>query len=135
MAFDQVNWFAVIAAAVSSFLIGGVWYSPALFGRAWMSANGFTETDLSQRKLTKVFGVSLVCSFLMATNLALFLSDPSTTVAWGATAGFLTGFGWVATGIAIVALFERRSWSYILINAGYLTVALIVMGAILGLWR
>ena len=36
----HLNWLAVLVAAVSTFLIGGLWYSPAMFGRAWMSANG-----------------------------------------------------------------------------------------------
>ena len=71
----------------------------------------------------------------MAVNLAMFLNDPKTTLAWGATAGFLAGFGWVAMGMGIVALFERRSLKYVLINGGYLTVALTAMGAILGAWR
>ncbi|MGH9389878.1 MAG: DUF1761 domain-containing protein, partial [Vicinamibacteria bacterium] len=60
---------------------------------------------------------------------------PDTTVAWGATAGLLAGLGWVALGIGIVALFERRSWTYILVNGGYFVVAFTVMGAILGAWR
>jgi len=74
-------------------------------------------------------------SLIMAFNLAMFLNDPKTNLAWGATAGFLAGFGWVFMGIAIVSLFERRPLSYVLINGGYLTIALVVMGAILGGWR
>lgn len=42
---------------------------------------------------------------------------------------------WVALGIATIALFERRSWSYILINAGYWIVSFVVMGTIIGAWR
>jgi hypothetical protein len=34
-----------------------------------------------------------------------------------------------------VSQFERRPWSYVFVNGGYLTVALVVMGAILGAWR
>ena len=71
----------------------------------------------------------------MALNLAMFLNDPKTTLVWGATAGFLAGCGWVGMGLGIVSLFERRPWSYVLINGGYLTVALVPMGAILGGWR
>jgi hypothetical protein len=41
----------------------------------------------------------------------------------------------VALGIGIIALFERRSWKYVAINAGYMTVAFVVMGFILGAWR
>ena len=71
----------------------------------------------------------------MAVNLAFFLADPKTTAAFGATAGFLAGFGWAAMGLAIVALFEQRPWKYSLISGGYLTVALTLMGLILGAWR
>ena len=52
-----------------------------------------------------------------------------------ATAGFLAGFGWVAMGIGVVSLFEQRPWTYVFINGGYLTVALVLMGAILGGWH
>jgi hypothetical protein len=55
-------------------------------------------------------------------------------VAWGATAGFLAGFSRVTLGIGIVALFERRPWAYLLVNGGYMVVAFVVMGAILGAW-
>lgn len=135
MPVENVNWLAVVAAAVSTFVLGGLWYSPPLFGRAWMAANGFTEAELGKGNMAKIFGLSFVFSLLMAANLAMFLADPKTNTAWGATAGFLAGFGWVFLGIAIIALFERRSWKYILINGGYMTVAFVLMGLILGAWR
>jgi Protein of unknown function (DUF1761) len=130
----HLNWFAVLAAAVSTFLIGGLWYSPVLFGRRWMSANGFTQENLAGN-MVKIFGFALIFALLMSANLAAFLMDPKTTAAWGATAGFLAGFGWVALGMAMIALFERRSWKYIVINGGYMTVSFTVMGLILGAWR
>lgn len=133
MAFQSLNYFAVIAAAVSAFVIGGLWYSPVLLGGAWRKANGFLADRPGAGP--KVFALALILSLVMAANLAMFLNDPKTTATWGATAGFLAGFGWAAMGIGIVALFERRTLSYVLINGGYLTVALTVMGAILGAWR
>jgi Protein of unknown function (DUF1761) len=128
------NWLAVVAAAVATFMIGGLWYSPVLFGRAWMSANHFSQEDL-KGNMGRIFGLSFVFALVMAANLAAFLADAKTTAGWGATAGFLAGFGWVALGVATIALFERRSWKYILINGGYMTVSFTVMGLILGLWR
>ena len=133
MGFQSLNYLAVISAAVSAFVIGGLWYSPVLLGGAWKKANGF-DADVPGAG-PKVFLLALLLSLVMAVNLAMFLNDPKTTSVWGATAGFLAGFGWAAMGIGIVSLFERRSLSYVLINGGYLTVALTVMGAILGAWR
>jgi Protein of unknown function (DUF1761) len=131
----HINWLAVLAAAVSTFVLGGLWYSKALFGRAWMSANNLNEADLAKSNMAMIFGLAFVFAVIMAANLAAFLAEPKTTAAWGATAGLLAGFGWVALGIATIALFERRSWKYILINGGYMTVAFVIMGLIIGVWR
>jgi Protein of unknown function (DUF1761) len=56
MAVQYVNWLAVIAAALSSFLLGGLWYSPAVFGRAWMRENILSEEQLKQGEMGKIFG-------------------------------------------------------------------------------
>jgi hypothetical protein len=63
---SHLNWLAVVAAAVSTFVIGGLWYSPALFGRAWMSANNFTQEDLSKSNMAKIFGLSFIFALLMS---------------------------------------------------------------------
>jgi Protein of unknown function (DUF1761) len=131
----HINWLAVLAAAVSTFVIGGLWYSPFLFGRAWMAVNKLTDADLAKSNMAKIFGLSFFLALIMSANLAAFLAEPKTTATWGATAGFLAGFGWVALGIATIALFERRSWKYVLINGGYMTVSFVVMGLIIGAWR
>jgi hypothetical protein len=131
----HINWFAVLAAAVSTFVLGGLWYSPFLFGRAWMRVNNLNEADLAKSNMAKIFGLSFFFAVIMAANLAAFLAEPKTTASWGATAGFLAGFGWVTLAIATIALFERRSWKYTLINGGYMTVSFVIMGLILGAWR
>lgn len=134
MNMSTLNYWAVLAAALSAFVLGGVWYSPLLFAGAWKRANGFGAGE-PPRAGAKIFGLSFVLGLVMALNLAMFLNDAKTNLTWGATAGFLAGFGWAAMGLGIVALFERRSWKYVLINGGYLTLALTAMGAILGVWR
>lgn len=134
MIFHGVNLLAVLAAAISAFVIGGIWYSSLVFGKVWKSANQFRAGD-PKSSPGMTFSISFVLSVIMATNLAFFLNDPKTTAVWGATAGFLAGFGWVTMGIGIVSLFEGRPFKYVLVNGGYLTIALVTMGAILGAWR
>lgn len=134
MTLHGINILAILAATVSAFLAGGLWYSPFLFGTAWKKANGLGSGE-PPATTGKIFAISFVLSLVMAVNLAMFLNDPKTNLAWGATAGFLAGFGWVAMGIGIISLFERRPWTYVLVNGGYLTVTLVLMGAILGAWR
>jgi uncharacterized protein DUF1761 len=135
MDFSKINYLAVLVAALSTFLLGGLWYSPMLFGKAWMRANNFTDADLRTFSKARMFGWSFVFSLVMALNLAMFLGGPATNASWGMTAGALTGLGWVAMAIAIIGVFENRSVPYILINGGYMTVAFTVMGAIIGAWR
>ena len=134
MNISTINWLAVIIAALSTFLLGGLWYSPLLFGQIWARENKLGEQDL-KKGAARIFGFSLLWSLVMSLNLAMFLNDGKTTTSWGAIAGFLAGFGWIAMAIFIIGLFERKSTRYMLINAGYMTVSFIIMGLILGAWR
>jgi hypothetical protein len=131
----NINWLAVVVSTVSAFLIGWLWYSPLLFGKAWMKASGMTEEKIKSSNMGKTFGAAFVFTFIAAVNLAFFLADPSVTAASGAFYGFLTGFGWVLTGIGVVAMFEQKSWTYIFINGSYWVVSLTVMGVIMGAWK
>lgn len=140
----SVNWLAVLVAGISSFVTGGIWYSPNLFGKAWMKANNLSEEQIKRGNKGKIFGWTLIFSLLMAANLGMFLADTpgdcpagcaqKTDLAWGATAGFLAGI-WTFCAIAIHSLFELKSWRLILINGFYSVVALTLMGAIIGAWR
>ena len=131
----HINHFAVVAAAIATFVIGGLWYSPLLFHKAWMDANGLNESELKKTGMGKILGLSFLFSLIMAYNLAAFLAAPDTTALWGAAAGALAGIGWVGLSIGILSLFERRSLKYVLINGGYFAVSFVVMGVILGAWR
>lgn len=127
-----MNYLAVAVAALSSFLIGGIWYSPILFARAWMREAGLSEEAL-RRGVGKTFAAAFVLSLIVALNLAFFLG-PDPSIAWGATAGALAGVGWVAATLATIFLFERRSLALIVIDGGYAAVSYTAMGAILGAW-
>ena len=90
---NQINWLAVFAAALSTFVIGGLWYSPVLFGKVWMRVNGFSEEQVAGFNKARAFGGSFILALVMSANLAMFLADPKTTVVWGMTAGALAGVG------------------------------------------
>jgi len=139
----HINWLAVLVAGISSFVVGGIWYSPGLFGKAWMKENNLTEENIKRGNKGKIFGFTAIFSLVMAANLAMFLAVPATCppecaptpgIGWGAAAGFLAGI-WTFCAIAIHSLFELKNWRLIFINGGYSVVALTLMGAIIGLWR
>ena len=130
----QFNFPAVIVAALTSFLIGGLWYSPILFEKSWMREAGINEAQYKQASPARVFGLSGLASLVMAFNLAAFLGAKA-SLSFGLFAGFATGLGWVAMSLGVIYLFEQRSLKLWLINSGYQIVAYSVMGAILGAWH
>ena len=131
----SINPWAVLLAAVATFAVGGLWYSPLLFNRPWQRLTGLTDQALRAGSPARVFGLSFVAALVAAVNLAFFLSGPTTTLAFATLAGALVGGGWVATALATTYLFERRPPGLWLIDAGYHLVAFTLMGAILGAWR
>jgi hypothetical protein len=133
-AFQNINWLAVLAAACSTFFIGGLWYSPLVFGKKWMAINGFSEEDVHQGSAAKILGGTLVLSFFSATTLSLFVG-PQSSVGFCTVAGFLIGLDWIAVAFGITYLFERKSFTHFLINAGYFIVAFTLMGFIIGIWK
>lgn len=90
--------------------------------------------------MAKIFGLAFIFEFIMAFNLAMFLTGTpegaeQITAETGAFYGFLTGFGWVFLAMAVNSLFEQRSWKYIFINGGYWAISFTVMGLIIGAWK
>jgi len=134
MNFSLINWPAVFVAAISGFALGGLWYSPILFAKAWMADSKLSQDEIKQGNKGKIFGFTGIFLLIMAANLAAFLASPATTAAWGAQAGCLAGI-WTFCAIAIVGLFEQKTWRHILINGFYSLLSLTLMGWILGLWR
>ena len=104
-----------------------------LFGKAWATANGFSDEDLQKGNTPLIFGGSFVLALVMAFNLAAFVGPAD--FAFATTAGFLAGFGWVAMAMSVTYLFERRPWQLFIIDAGYHVVSFTLMGAILGAWK
>ena len=129
----QFDPLAVVAAALSNFAVGALWYSPFLFGHAWLRASGIAEDDVRRGGMLPLFAGAGLCALVMAANLAAFTNPAANGPAFTVAAAVAAGFGWAAMGLAIVGLFERRPWRWIAIHAGYLTVSFAAMGLVLGL--
>jgi hypothetical protein len=133
-----VNYPAVLVAAILNMVLGALWYSAALFGKSWMELVGFKPEDVQKRMAgaSRLYAVHFIGSFLMAYALARFIwyAQAHTMVA-GAAIGLLAWLGFVATTHGANFLFEGRPTRLYSINTGYPLVALIIMGALLGVWR
>ena len=128
----EINWIAVAIAAVASFLLGGLWYSPAMFGKAWQREAGLTDEQIKSGNMAKIFGLSLVLALLAAWNFANFLG-PRPSLALGLGAGASAGLLWVGASFGINYLFERKSFKLFAINAGYHTLQFTIFGLVLAL--
>jgi hypothetical protein len=158
----EMNFLAIGVAAFSTLVVGFVWYHPKVFGTIWMREADLTEEDLKKGNMLKIFGLTLLLSFLIATvvmmlsvhqigAMGLVGGDPTKalpsyqvfmddygmayrTFKHGAFHGFLAGIFFALPLVAINGLFEHKSAKYIFINAGYWIVSLTIMGAIICGW-
>src|SRR5256884_8224851 len=96
----NVNILAVIVAAVATFVLGAVWYSPVLFAKQWMQAHGYTPEQLEamkRRGVARAYAVSALCYLVMAYALALLASyTQATSFVQGLWLGFLLWLGFAA---------------------------------------
>jgi hypothetical protein len=128
------NPWAVLAAGVSSMILGALWYSPMLFGNAWMRASGMNEEKARSANMAKVMGTALALSIIGAAVFAMFLG-PAPAPGFAASAGLAAGLCWVAGSFGINYLFEQKPLRLFLINGGYHTLQYTLIGLILGLWH
>jgi hypothetical protein len=130
----EFNVLAVLAAALATFVLGGLWYSPALFGKAWQREAGVSDEQMRTSNKARIFGLAFLLSLIAAFVFAMFLG-PRPPVNLGLGAGFSAGLCWVAASFGINYLFEQRSFKLWLINAGYHTLQFTIIGLILALWH
>ena len=127
----EVNWIAVLLCGVSSLVLGGIWYAPPVFGRAWQRLAGVSDAAVAGSSMAMIFGLTFLLSLVAASVFALFLG-PNFGLGPAIAAGASAGLCWVATSYGINYLFERRPFGLWLINGGYHTVQFTLFGAILG---
>jgi hypothetical protein len=130
-----MNYVALLVAAVTRFVIGGVWYSPAMFGPAWHKLLGLspdTTRPLAARACAIDFAAGLVSAIAL---VALDAAMGAHTAAAGVSAALVVWFGFVAATSFAQATYEQRPLRLYGINAGFQLIAFITMGAILGAWN
>ncbi len=62
----DINYLAVLVAALVPLVVGFIWYNPKVLGNAWMKAAGLDEEKLKGANMAVIFGLSFVFSFLLA---------------------------------------------------------------------
>lgn len=124
-----------------------------------MRESGMTEEKMKGANMAMIFGLSVVYAFFISFILQMLtihqfgalgmvggdpaLAKPSyaafmadygenfRTFKHGMLHGFLTGLFLVLPLIGTNALYERRSWKYVLVTGGFWTVCFMIMGGII----
>lgn len=133
---SKLNWWAVLLATVSSFVVGFLWYDKRAFGKAWMKLVGLSEKQINSSKgMASTFTFTAIASLFSSITLGYLM------VALGIT-GLLEGLVFGATIGAVFRLgghiihngFSKRPAALTAIDGGHDIIALAVAGALLGLW-
>ena len=159
----EINFLAILAAAVSALIVGFIWYNPKVFGTIWMKSAGITEEKIKGGNMAKIFVMAFIFAILLAMAMqtltihqfgamgmvggdvdnalpsyAAFMADYGMayrTFKHGALHGVMSGIFVALPIIGTNALFERKNAKYILVNSGYWVVTMTIMGAIVCGWH
>ena len=135
-----INYWAIALCTVVNMILGGLWYSPLLFGTTWVQLMGFDfnkmKTDPTiQKNAQKGYIISSVCHLIMTIMMAHFLQYTHAAGSWfdGLKIGFCCWLGFTLTTMLPNHVFSTKNFSWLLaaINIGYPMVGLSLAGAIL----
>ncbi len=155
----NVNFLALLLASLSTLAVGFIWYNPKVFGTIWMKETGLTPEDGKDFNMLKIFGLSIVYAFLISFVLQMvtihqfgalgmvggdpskalpsynaFMADYGTayrTFKHGALHGFMTGLFMIFPVIGTGALYEQKSFKYVMVTSGFWIVCFTIMGGII----
>ena len=140
MEFSSLNWLAIIAAAIVSFISGFIWFGPKTFYPVWWKAMGKSDAEQpgTGQSMPLVFGSIMVGILIQSFVLAIVLNslDPASVDAVsGAGVGLLLGIGFVAATSLSHRLMGGQGFKVWAIEVGNDIINFALMGAILGAWR
>ncbi|MGH2680553.1 MAG: DUF1761 domain-containing protein [Actinomycetota bacterium] len=142
MSFDvlsDLNWLAVLVAALAYFAIGAVWYAPPLFGKAWMAAGGLAAPEAGSRPSPLIYLTPLIGSLLSAVALAMLAKATGTDkLQRGIVLGVVVAIGFAVSITFVTAQFESEKpkpmvWGAI--TAGYHVVGNLIAAIVIATWQ
>ncbi len=133
-----INYLAVLVSAIAAMVIGGLWYSPILFGKLWMKLSNITKKQIEEAKkkgMSKSYIVMFIATLVMSYILAHFVDYvEATTVIEAIQLAFWVWLGFIVTVLISSVLWEGKPTKLFLLNIFHYLVTLGVMSIILTLW-
>lgn len=155
----ELKMWIIPVAAIIPLIIGFIWYNPKVMGTAWMNECGLTEDKMQSANMGLIFGLTYVFACMMgvvvmalsihqmglnslvnkagdgvmiaASAFKPLVENSFRDFGHGSIHGFMAGMFFALPILATNALFERKSWKYIWINAGYWIISLTLMGGVI----
>jgi hypothetical protein len=131
-----LNHLAVLVSGVILWVLGAIWYSPALFAKPWMEILGIKREEGKRQGLLLAMTMSLIGDIVMSFILGnIILWTNVTGFKSGCVVGVLMWIGFVAAPYLPQGLYEKRPFKLFAINSGYWFLGLFIVGGLLGSWR
>ena len=127
--FENGDYLSALVATAAAFVLGFIWFNPAVFGKIWMQGEGLTEEDIKKGNMATIMGTNAVVTYLAA----LALSTMVFSTEHGLKFGLFIGIFWGATSYIMHNIYAQKSGAYIAQGALYSIVHFGVMGLVLGL--
>lgn len=147
----NINFLALICAALIPMIMGFIYYHPSVMGSAWMKANGFTKESIGTGPKPVLYLIALLMSFLLAFFMwawvtgaggqdVMQVTDPNdghsyVTFGHGVVHGVIFTITVLLPVFVTMKIFEQRTWGWAFINIGYWSITVILMNGILSAWR
>ncbi len=133
LSLSDLNWLAILVAAVAFFAVGALWYQPKVMGARWMKAAGVDPSKASPNP--GIFVGTLIAYFLMAMVLAMIARGiGGSSFGDGLVLGLVTGVVFVGAQAWVNVTFEGRSMDLVLVNGGIGVFGHVIMGVIVTVW-
>jgi len=135
--FSHINWLAVLVAGIAYFMLGGLWYSKALFGTKWASLQKIDMNDPNMKKgVGAIMFYSFILMLLTAAGLAILIVRAGVMHIDGAVRlGLVTGLLFAVTSVSISFVYEKKPIALHLITGAYLLLGNIIAAIILVAWK
>jgi hypothetical protein len=131
----SINHWAVIVAALIRLVVAAAWFSPPAFQTPWRQLVGMDEATMKAGLPRAIAGDVIGCLIMAFVLVHAVVYAGASSVWQGAAVGFFNWLGFIAVLQASETMHEQRPLRSFAINTGYNLIALVLMGALLAVWR
>ena len=131
-----MNPWAILVGGIILWVLGTIWYSPALFAKPWMAILGIQKTEGRKPGRLLAMTASLLCDLVISFVLAhLVMWSEANTFGWGAFIGALAWIGFIGAPNLPQGMYEGKPFKYFAINGSYWLLGLVIVGGMLAIWH